>query len=93
MSDTINIDNVRYSMETQEYFQRQLEESVNALINKDNTESNKAFDFFMGSEGAGIDSVNEDSSPSLGGDLNLNGNDIPASDSVKDYAIAVGIAL
>ena len=48
MSDTINIDNVRYSMETQEYFQRQLEESVNSLINKDNTESNKAFDFFYG---------------------------------------------
>ena len=74
MSDTINIDNVRYSMETQEYFQRQLEESVNTLINKDNTESNKAFDFFMGSEGTGIDTVNEDSSPTLGGDLNLNGN-------------------
>ena len=50
MSDKINIDNVRYSFETQEYFQRQLEESVNTLINKDNTESNKAFDFFMGSE-------------------------------------------
>ena len=74
MSDTININNVRYSMETQEYFQRQLEESVNSLINKDNTESNKAFDFFMGSEGSGIDAVNEDSSPTLGGDLNLNGN-------------------
>ena len=73
MSDTINIDNVRYSMETQEYFQRQLEESVNSLINKDNTESNKAFDFFMGSEGSGIDAVNEDSSPTLGGDLNING--------------------
>ena len=74
MSDTVNIDNVRYSMETQEYFQRQLEESVNSLINKDNTESNKAFDFFMESEGTGIDTVNEDSSPTLGGDLNLNGN-------------------
>ena len=74
MSDIINIDNVRYSMETQEYFQRQLEESVNALINKDNTESNKAFDFFMGSEGAGIDEVSEDSSPTLGGNLDLNGN-------------------
>ena len=74
MSDTINIDNVRYSMETQEYFQRQLEHSVNSLINKDNTESNKAFDFFMGSEGGGIDTVSEDSSPTLGGDLNLNGN-------------------
>ena len=28
----------------------------------------------MGSEGTGIDAVNEDSSPTLGGDLNLNGN-------------------
>jgi len=74
MSDTVNIDNVRYSMETQEYFQRQLEEAVNTLVNKNNTESNKAFDFFMGSEGTGIDAVNEDSSPTLGGDLNLNGN-------------------
>ena len=76
MSDAINIDNVRYSMETQEYFQRQLEASVNELINKDNTESNKAFDFFMNSDGTGIDSVNEDSSPTLGGNLNLNGNGI-----------------
>ena len=57
MSDTNNIDNVRYSMETQEYFQRQLEASVNELINKDNTESNKAFDFFMNSDGTGIDEV------------------------------------
>ena len=32
-----NIDNVRYSFETQEFFQRQLEESVNSLINKNNT--------------------------------------------------------
>ena len=47
MSDTINIDNVRYSMETQEYFQRQLEEAVNTLINKNNTESDKAFNWFM----------------------------------------------
>ena len=34
MSDEIDINNVRYSMETQEYFQRQLEQSVNDLINK-----------------------------------------------------------
>jgi len=74
MSDKINIDNVRYSMETQEYFQRQLEEAVNTLVNKNNTENNKVFDFFMESEGTGIDTVNEDSSPTLGGDLNLNGN-------------------
>ena len=47
MADTINIDNVRYSMETQEYFQRQLEEAVNTLVNKNNTESNKAFSWFM----------------------------------------------
>ena len=47
MSDTIDIDNVRYSFETQEYFQRQIEEAVNQLVNKNNTESNKAFSWFM----------------------------------------------
>ena len=47
MSDKIDIDNVRYSFETQEYFQRQIEEAVNALINKNNTESDKAFNWFM----------------------------------------------
>ena len=47
MTDKIDIDNVRYSMETQEYFQRQLESSVNELINKNNTESDKAFSWFM----------------------------------------------
>ena len=48
MSDEINIDNVRYSMESQEYFQRQLEQSVNELINKNNTENDKAFGWFIG---------------------------------------------
>ena len=47
MADTNNIDNVRYSMEAQEYFQRQLEEAVNTLVNKNNTESDKAFSWFM----------------------------------------------
>tara|TARA_R100001143_G_scaffold49907_1_gene44893 strand:+ start:681 stop:827 length:147 start_codon:yes stop_codon:yes gene_type:complete len=47
VSDKIDIDNVRYSMETQEFFQRQIEEAVNALINKNNTESDKAFNWFM----------------------------------------------
>ena len=47
MSDKIDIDNVRYSMETQEFFQRQIEEAVNPLINKNNTESDKAFNWFM----------------------------------------------
>ena len=47
MSDKIDIDNVRYSMETQEFFQGQIEEAVNALINKNNTESDKAFNWFM----------------------------------------------
>tara|TARA_R100001460_G_scaffold13763_5_gene31015 strand:+ start:483 stop:629 length:147 start_codon:yes stop_codon:yes gene_type:complete len=47
MSDTIDIDNVRYSIETQEFFQRQIEEAVNNLINKNNTESDKAFAWFM----------------------------------------------
>jgi len=47
MSDKIDISNVRYSFETQEYFQRQLEEAVNTLVNKNNTESDKAFSWFM----------------------------------------------
>jgi hypothetical protein len=47
MSDSIDIDNVRYSMETQEFFQRQIEEAINTLVNKNNTESDKAFVWFM----------------------------------------------
>ena len=47
MSDKIDIDNVRYSIESQDFFQRQIEEAVNTLINKNNTESNKAFSWFM----------------------------------------------
>ena len=47
MADTNNIDNVRYSMETQEYFQRQIEEAINTLVNKNNSESDKAFVWFM----------------------------------------------
>lgn len=47
MSEKINIDNVRYSLETQEYFQRQIEEAVNTLVNKNNTESDKVFSWFM----------------------------------------------
>ena len=42
-----DIDNVRYSFETQEFFQRQLEESVNSLINKNNVEKDKVFTWFM----------------------------------------------
>ena len=45
--DKIDIDNIRYSIETQEFFQRQVEEAVNTLINKNNTESDKAFSWFM----------------------------------------------
>ena len=43
-----DLDNVRYSFETQEYFQRQVEESVNVYINKFNTENDKVFAWFMG---------------------------------------------
>ena len=43
-----DIDNVRYSFETQEYFQRQLEEAVNTYINKFNTENEKVFSWFIG---------------------------------------------
>ena len=50
MADVIerDIDNVRYSFETQEFFQRQFEESVNSLINKNNVETDKVFAWFMG---------------------------------------------
>ena len=47
MTDKNDIDNVRYSFEAQELFQRQVEEAVNTLINKNNTESDKAFSWFM----------------------------------------------
>ena len=47
MTDSVDIDNVRYSMETQEYFQRQIEEAINTLVNKNNNESDKAFVWFM----------------------------------------------
>jgi hypothetical protein len=48
MSDSIDIDNVRYSMETQEFFQRQIEEAINTLINEKNQENNKAYAWFIG---------------------------------------------
>ena len=47
MSDSTDIDNVRYSMETQEFFQRQIEEAINTLVNKNNSESDKAFVWFI----------------------------------------------
>ena len=47
MTDSVDIDNVRYSMETQEFFQRQIEEAINTLVNKNNSESDKAFSWFM----------------------------------------------
>jgi|TARA_X000000368_G_scaffold104759_1_gene81023 hypothetical protein len=47
MTDSVDIDNVRYSMETQEFFQRQIEEAINTLVNKNNNESDKAFVWFM----------------------------------------------
>ena len=48
MTDQTDIDNVRQSFETQEFFQRQIEEALNTLINEKNTESKKAFSWFMG---------------------------------------------
>tara|TARA_R100000458_G_C8101240_1_gene127817 strand:- start:376 stop:525 length:150 start_codon:yes stop_codon:yes gene_type:complete len=48
MTDQIDIDNVRYSFETQEFFQRQIEEALNTLINEKNMENNKAYAWFMG---------------------------------------------
>ena len=43
-----DIDNVRYSFDTQEYFQRQVEVALNEYINKFNTENDKVFTWFMG---------------------------------------------
>ena len=48
MTDSTDIDNVRYSFETQEFFQRHIEEALITLIYEKNTESNKAFSWFMG---------------------------------------------
>ena len=48
MTDKTDIDNVRYSFETQEFFQRQIEEAINTLINEKNKESNKIFAWFIG---------------------------------------------
>ena len=48
MTDKTGIDNVRYSFETQEFFQRQIEEAINTLINDRNKESDKAFSWFIG---------------------------------------------
>ena len=48
MTDKTDIDNVRYSLDTQEFFQRQVEEAVNVLINEKNTENDKAFAWFLG---------------------------------------------
>jgi hypothetical protein len=48
MAKDINIENVRYSMEHQEFFQRQIEEAINTLINDRNKESDKIFAWFIG---------------------------------------------
>ena len=48
MTDKTDIDNVRYSLDTQEFFQRQVEEAVNVLVNQKNKVYNKAFAWFIG---------------------------------------------
>jgi len=50
MSDVVekDLDNVRYSFDTQEFFQRQVEVAVNEYINKFNTENDKVFTWFIG---------------------------------------------
>ena len=48
MTEKTDIDNVRYSFETQEFFQRQIQEPINTLINDRNKESDKAFAWFVG---------------------------------------------
>jgi hypothetical protein len=49
MTDKTDIDNVRYSFETQEFFQRQIEEALNSLINEKNQENNKAYNTTLNS--------------------------------------------
>ena len=48
MTEKTDIDNVRYSFETQEFFQRLIEEAIITLINDRNKESDKAFAWFVG---------------------------------------------
>ena len=47
MSDKVDIDNIRYSFEAQELFQRQVEEAVNKLNNKKNTQNHKEYTWFV----------------------------------------------
>ena len=48
MSDIIDIDNIRFAFTESEYFQREEERAVNAIIYKNNQENDKAFVWFMG---------------------------------------------
>jgi hypothetical protein len=48
---------------------------------------------WVGISSGGIASVADDLSPQLGADLDLNGFDIPASESTKGFAIAMAICL
>ena len=62
-----------------------------------NTSAN-ALKYYNGSSwvaivAGGITDIVQDGTPQLGGDLDLNGNDIPASESVKGFAIAMSICL
>ena len=48
MSEIIYIDNIRFAFTESDYFQREVERSVNELILKNNQENDKAFVWFMG---------------------------------------------
>ena len=48
MTEKTVLDYVSYRFETQEFFQRQIEEAINTLINDRNKESDKAFAWFVG---------------------------------------------
>lgn len=43
-----DLDNVRYSFDTQEFFQRQVEVAVNEYVNKFNVENDKVFAWYIG---------------------------------------------
>ena len=48
MSDIHDLDNIRFAFTESDYFQREVERSVNELILKNNQENDKAFVWFMG---------------------------------------------
>jgi len=47
MSNTKENEKVKYSMEKKKFLQKQIEKAINTIVNKNNSESDKAFVWFM----------------------------------------------